>query len=297
MSISRQNLTVVIVSFMSEHVIESCIDSIPSDIEIIVVDNSGDLVFKKKIEEKYKNVKCILSKTNTGMGSGNNLGLKNINTDFGFVLNPDVVLEKNTIDELIHAANEINNFAILAPLINSNQNLNYKLFKNSRIQKQDNNPFIVKSVDGFAMLLNLKKIKNLKNFTNNNFFDENIFLYLENDDLCKRLIDDNQNIYIVPKSKINHLGASAVNKKYKKEVELLRNWHWIWSKFYFNKKHNGYLIAIIDGLPIFLSAIFKFLLYFLINDKNKRQIYFHRSNGYISALIGRKSYLRPKIKH
>ena len=41
MSISRQNLSVVIVSYISEEVIHKCIDSIPKDINILVVDNSG----------------------------------------------------------------------------------------------------------------------------------------------------------------------------------------------------------------------------------------------------------------
>ena len=94
------------------------------------------------------------------------------------------------------------------------------------------------------MLLNLKRINNLNNFENFKYFDENIFLYLENDDLCKRITDNNENIYIVPKSKIKHLGASAVDKKYAHQIELSRNWHWVWSKFYFNKKHYGFLNAL-----------------------------------------------------
>ena len=83
---------------------------------------------------------------------------------------------------------------------------------------------MVNSVDGFAMFLNLKRLKQLENFKNNKFFDENIFLYLENDDLCKRIIKNNENIYIVPKSNIQHLGASAVNKKYNDQIELSRNY-------------------------------------------------------------------------
>ena len=55
MSISRQNLTVVIVSFMSENVIHDCIQSIPEDIKIIVVDNSNNYLFKETIEKKYAN--------------------------------------------------------------------------------------------------------------------------------------------------------------------------------------------------------------------------------------------------
>ena len=71
---------------------------------------------KEKIESKYKNVKCILSKENLGMGAGNNLGIKNVNKDFVLILNPDVTLEKNSIDEIIIASKEIDNFGIIAPI-------------------------------------------------------------------------------------------------------------------------------------------------------------------------------------
>ena len=61
MSISRQNLTVIIVTFKSENVIHNCIQSIGSDIKILIVDNSNSKEFKENIENKYKNVSCILS--------------------------------------------------------------------------------------------------------------------------------------------------------------------------------------------------------------------------------------------
>ena len=86
MSISRQNLSIVIVAFMSEDVIHNCIQSVPEEINIIVVDNSGDKKFKENIEKKYKNVECILSSENIGMGAGNNLGLRHINTDYALSL-------------------------------------------------------------------------------------------------------------------------------------------------------------------------------------------------------------------
>ncbi len=220
MSITRQNLSVVIVSFKSEHVIENCINSIDSEIEIVVIDNSSNDKFKDKIETKYKNVKCILSKENLGMGGGNNLGIKNVNKDFALILNPDVTLEDNSMNEIIVASKEIDNFGIIAPISSKNEFPNYILKKGSRFDPDK--PFKVKSVDGYAMLLNLKKLKQL----NFDFFDENFFLYLENEDLCKRLIENNENIYIVPKSKIHHLGGKAVDPKYKNEIEYLRNWHW-----------------------------------------------------------------------
>ena len=292
MTISLQNLSVVIVSFHSEDVIHNCIKSIIDKIEIIVVENSGNKEFANKIENQYKNVKCILSPQNLGMGAGNNLGLKHIKTDYVFILNPDIILKKDTIEEIIIASKKIENFGLIAPLSDNLKYPNYILNKKKELPDFID-PFKVESVDGFAMILNLRKLKKIDQFKDNNFFDENIFLYLENDDLCKR-INKFENIFIVPKSKINHLGASGVNKKYSEQTELSRNWHWIWSKFYFNKKHYGFLKAMFECFPSFLSAILKVLFYFLINN-NKKGIYLHRVLGFLNALLGKKSYHRPKI--
>ena len=293
MSISRQNLTAVIVTFKSENVIHDCIRSISESIKIILVDNSMDKEFKENIENKYKNVECILSSGNLGMGSGNNLGLKNVKTDYAFVLNPDVILEQGSIDEIILSSQKIENFSIVSPISSSSEYPNYRLSKGSIY---DNiNPFKVKSVDGYAMLLNLKRLKKIQIFNDSNYFDENFFMYLENDDLCKRLIDLGESIYVIPKSKIRHLGAKAVDIKYEAEIELSRNWHWIWSKFYYNKKHYGLFSAILNGLPSFISALIKFFFYSLTMNRKKRKIYLNRILGFICALLGKKSSYRPNL--
>ena len=290
MSITRQNLSVIIVSYKSDHVIENCINSIESEIEIIVVDNSNNDKFKERIETKYKNVRCILSKENLGMGGGNNLGIKNVNKDFALILNPDVALENNSMNELMVASKEIDDFGIIAPISIKDEYPNYILKKNHNFDPDK--PFKVKSVDGYAMLLNIKKLKKIDNFS---FFDENFFLYLENEDLCKRLMEKNENIYIIPKSKIHHLGGKAVDPKYKNEIEYLRNWHWMWSKFYFNKKHYGYFIALLKVSKNLISAKLRFFYYMITLNSSKKKIYQMRLLGLISSMRGKNSYFRIKI--
>ena len=291
MSISRQNLTVIIVTFRSENVIHNCIQSIDSDVKVLVVDNSNSKEFKENIENKYKNVSCILSEKNSGMGAGNNLGIKNIKTDFAFILNPDVILEPNSIDSLIEESQKLDSFGIISPIEVNKDYPNYKLIDSSKKNIDLKEPFKVKSVDGYSMLINLKRLNQIDNFY---YFDERFFMYLENDDLCKRLNNKNENIYIIPKSQIKHLGGQAVNNLYKTEVELSRNWHWTWSKFYYNKKHYGYIFALFNGLPNFISSFLKFLIYSIFNDK-KKIIYLNRLKGFISALFGKSSSYRPKI--
>ena len=224
------------------------------------------------------------------MGAGNNLGIKNVDKDFVLILNPDVTLEKDSINEVFTAANEINNFGVVAPISNKDEYPNYTLKKGYNFDPVK--PFKVKSVDGYAMLLNLRRLKKIDNF---NFFDENFFLYLENEDLCKRLIENDEDIYVIPKSKINHLGGRAVDPKYKNEIEFARNWHWMWSKFYFNKKHYGYLIAVSKVFKNLVSAKIKFFYYLITLNTFKRKIYQMRLSGLISSMAGKNSYYRPKL--
>ena len=292
MELSKQNLSVVIVTFKSDKVIDGCIQSIPKTIEIIVVDNSNSKSLKNRLEKKYSNVKCILSSKNLGMGSGNNLGLKYVNSDFALILNPDLVLYDNAVEQIITKINQNISFGILAPISDNHNYPNY-IIKNQKSKNTNINQLLsVDSVDGYAMVLNLKRLDKI---LGDNYFDENFFMYLENDDLCKRIVDNGEKIFILPRSKVKHFGGQAVDPKYNYEVELSRNWHWMWSKFYFNKKHYGYSSALIEGFPSFASAIVKCIYYFITNNKVKKNIYLYRAKGYLNALLGKKSLYRPRL--
>ena len=87
----------------------------------------------------------------------------------------------------------------------------------------------------------------------------------------------------------------ATNQTNKEEVELSRNWHWSWSKFYYSKKHKGYIYALMQGLPKSLSSMIKYFFYFIINKKYKSKTYYNRALGFYNAMIGKSSWYRPKI--
>ena len=299
MSITGQNLSIVIVTLKSENVIFECLDSIDPKIPVFIIENSNNFEFKKLIEKKYNNVKCSLTNKNLGMGSGNNFGIRLVKTEYVLILNPDVILEPNTLEELEVSSKKCQNFAILSPISANTKYPNYKLYPGDDFNKQNDSLFKVRSVDGYAMLFNKKIInKILEKESNNkdlNYFDENFFMYLENDDLCKRIIENNEGIYVVPTSKIKHLGGKAADIKYKNEIEYLRNWHWIWSKFYFNKKHFGYSSAFIKGFPKFFSSLIKCFFYLLIKNDVKKKIYKNRALGFYNAARNKKSWYRPNI--
>ncbi|MDB9739484.1 glycosyltransferase [Candidatus Pelagibacter sp.] len=287
MTLSLNNLTFIIVTFKSDHIIHECIESLPKDSNIIIIENSNNQTFKKKLEAKYSKIN-VITQENTGMGSANNRGIKSCKTDYAFVINPDVKFYENTMDELITLSSKYNNYSILAPISDNLKYPNYKI-KNKKIKNNDPDFLSVESVDGYAMLINKNKFKD------NIYFDENFFLYLENDDLCLRKKKENNNIYVVKKAKINHLGGMSVSAVHDKEVEFSRNWHWMWSKFYFNKKHYGYLKALLISIPTLITSMIKFFYYFITYNKFKKKIYTMRFLGLLNSMLGKKSWYRPQV--
>ena len=132
----KDNITFVIVTYESDKVIHDCLSSIPVSYPIIIIENSGKKNFQKEIEKKYPNVKCEIMEKNQGYTCGNNLGIKLSKTKLVFVLNPDVRLQKNTLEELEKVSNEIRNFAILAPTLKSNESKEgFGLTKNYGLNK------------------------------------------------------------------------------------------------------------------------------------------------------------------
>ena len=136
---------------------------------------------------------------------------------------------------------------------------------------------------------------NMEKFSKIGFFDENIFLYLEEIDLCKRTKNLNEKIYIDTSIEIFHASGKSVNKNFSYEVELTRNWHWMWSLFYFNRKHFNFFYALLLVSPRFISALIKCIFYKLASNKKKKEIYIKRLSGLINSILGRSSWYRPTL--
>jgi len=287
MSLNSNNLTFVIVTYKSEGVIIDCIKSLPKDSNIIIIENSNNPKLKQDLEGKFLNLTVFLEK-NIGMGPANNKGIKICKTDFAFVINPDVRFENDSIKKLIEFSKHKNDYAILAPISNQIEYPNY-IIKNKSIVNDKLDYLDVDTVDGFAMLINKKKFKD------NLYFDENFFLYLENDDLCLRKKNEGEKVYVLKTAMINHLGGKSSSSIYKNEIEYSRHWHWMWSKFYFNKKHYGFLSALRKIFFNLISAKVKFLYYLIIFNQHKKKIYKMRLLGLINSIQGKKSWHRPKI--
>ncbi|WP_440651431.1 glycosyltransferase [Candidatus Pelagibacter sp. HIMB1495] len=273
----NQNLSIIIISFRSREKVIKLVNNISSEIQIVVIDNSEDKKLKKELE-RFKNIKVFL-KRNIGYGAAANFAKTKINTKFFLLCNPDLEdLDNNKIKEFYKIGNRLYpNFLAIGP--------NYNF--NNQLEKFDYE--IKKKISGSCMFFNSKKFEMLKGF------DENIFLYFEEDDLCKRANKEKIYSYVANFIKINHNIGTSVKSDHifqRNKLKELTTWHFIWSKFYYYNKHYGKLISVIIFIPTILRIFFKLIFSKLINNKSKFKKYKIRLSGLFSSIIGTKSYKR-----
>ena len=263
--------TVVIVSYKSDHLIEKNIEKFDNQTKIIVIENSQNINLKNNLEIKYKNVNVVLN-TNSGFGQAANLGANLADTKYIFFCSPDNYVERNAINELENISSNLNeHFGILI--------LKDETSYSSVMEK-------IKKPCGISSFFVKKKM-----FLDLKGFDENFFLYYEDTDLVKRFLNYNHDIYRVPIKYSNFLGSH--DKRFNYTLEINRNWHYMWSKFYFRKKHFGYIYGFISTFPYFIRAFIKIIINY--NKTEKKAKYLARLKGLYNSYALRKSWFRPKI--
>ena len=293
------NITVVILTYLTnEKILSDCLKSLDKKIKVIIVENSKKFKNKSHILRKFSNVEVICTGSNLGYGKGNNYGLSRVKTDYALILNPDIICEKNFFKNIKTVLKKDNEFSIIGCQYSNKTNFlpagffnqkKHKLFqkKFSTYKKKE---FIkVDWVTGCSMLINLNKFKD------KNIFDTNYFLYFEEFDLCKSIIDRGGSVYLSKNLKVYHLGfkgSLGSNSLLKKEANKLRDWHWMWSYFYFYKKNYNYFYAIFKILGKLFKSIFKSIFYSIIFDNINRDKYVFRFLGLFVSIIGFKSSYR-----
>ena len=281
-------LTIVIISYKSKKLILSHIQKFYNKFELIIVENSSDKQFKKILKKNYKNVNIYL-KNNIGYGRAVNFAAKKIKTKYFISMNPDAMINTNTFKSLMNAAVHIKKFGAIGPI---HKNLK-KRYRNKLFIEQ-------KKIEAPVMLFDTQTFNKIKGF------DENIFLYYEDNDYFKKCNRLDQKLYLITSSYYNHSKPQKYNKslnvksssfsniKEKNSSYLVGGWHGQWSKFYYLKKYNGFINALIRCAPSLILNLLQLIIYSLINPAKAKYKYF-KIEGFVCSLIGLPSFKRSKF--
>ena len=297
---SFSNLSIIIPTFYPGTIINNCLDTLPKSADIIIVDNGNDIELEKIIKNKDFKIRHFKI-GDVGLPKSFNYGLKKSKNENILITQPDVSFYDKTISNLIEASKKYSNIGLLAPLIYENKKysqfdcMELKLNKLEEIQNhkkiknfnfEPSGDFCVEAVNATAMLLKKSILEKIGGW------DENIYTYLEDIDLCLRLRKNNFNILKVYNAKVDHVGFGSHKKENSVKADVSRNWHFCWSSLYFRDKYfskNEFTIYFVKN---FLKYSFKILINFFLLRKKKLLRNFYRLKACINYLTIKKSNFR-----
>lgn len=230
-------VSILFVTYNSAGVIAAAIKSLPENFRIIVVDNASD---DSTLEIcRPLNVEVVALEDNIGYGAAANVGIRMTDTDYAFLLNPDILLQAGCIDKLLSAAEAHPTVGLFGPnQFKQNDGVQVDHDKPTSLLVPDERTGtmlsdIVQEVD---FLLGSAYFIRRTAFDAINGFDEKLFLFYEDDDFCRRLRDAGWARALVGNAFCQH--AIGQSSPVTPELVFAKNWHIAWSECYARTKHS-----------------------------------------------------------
>lgn len=222
--------TVILPTFFPDDKILNNIKSIPNNIKIIVVDNSYHDALKIKLKDfnncEYFNIGDV------GLGKTFNFALKKVFTPYVLLTQPDVILRKDCIINLLDGFDRYPDAGMVVPIVYDNniyskydfydlrysivkKKFNNKMLKNLKVTHPSGD-FCVDAVNATTMMIKVAALNKI------NGWDENYYVYLEDIDICLRLTLNNYSIIKIFNAKVDHFGWSSHYKELKDTINISR---------------------------------------------------------------------------
>lgn len=293
MSENNVEVSVIIVTWNVENIIEECLNSffkyMDLKCEVIIVDNLSTDRTCMIVEEKFgKDVKLIKLNENIGFSKANNVGLKEATGEYIFFLNPDVIFIESIMKDMKKVLEENSDIGIVSPrLLNSDQSLqisysnfpsikkilfdDFKLGKllNRKLKikyyqtkvKSDENRY-VDWTHGAAHLCKHSDVKSIGGYP------DSYFMYGEDTEICMIFLKNlSKKVYYIADCELIHIGGYS-------EKQVINSRKIVYgtnASLYFMRKYYGNIIMNFARILLFINQYIKFILMFVICIFNNSQ--------------------------
>lgn len=232
-------ISIIIVNYNVKYFLRQCLQSIyasnyDGSLEVIVVDNNSQDGSQEMLSKEFPQVKLIDSKENLGFSKANNLAIKQAKNPHTLILNPDTILEENTLETCQNYLGQLEDAgAIVVKMVDGSgtylpeskrgfptpQSALYKLSGLARIfprssifnhyylghlDKKDLNEIEV--LTGAFCYMPTTLIQEIGGF------DEDYFMYGEDIELSFQIKQKNKKIYYIPSTQIIHFKGESTKK-------------------------------------------------------------------------------------
>ncbi|HEV8607742.1 MAG TPA: glycosyltransferase family 2 protein [Tepidisphaeraceae bacterium] len=262
--------TVIFVSYNSAQRIGDALRSAKAShdagvLDCIVVDNASADGTADLVKREHPWAKLIESPVNLGYGRGLNVGLKVCNTPYILFMNPDAVLPTEALRTLVAYLEAHPKAGMVAPAIIEGDMLQeagalptpWRILAQSiglgrQVTRQrpivpHEPPFTTDWLCGAIMLTRTDLMREL------NGFDPRFFLYFEETDLCRRILQRGLELWAVGDAVAHHVGGASARTLGQKIVRGCIPEYYYPSRFYYFVKHHGWPAAACAEIAEFLS--------------------------------------------
>ena len=221
------DLSIVIVNFNTRDLLKNCLTSIFKqrgvEYEVWVVDNASRDGSAQMVEKDFTQVKLIKNKENLGFAKGNNLALRQAQSKYLFLLNPDTIVKEGSLSKLVDFLEKNPQAgAVGAKILNPDGSLqssvgkfydlgsvSLMLFGGERAGFLRSSPSKMGEVDwvsGAALAVRKEVFENVGGL------DENFFMYMEEVEWCYRIRKAGFKIFFYPEVEIVHYERASGSK-------------------------------------------------------------------------------------
>ncbi len=241
----KVDLSIIIVSWNVRDLLEKCLQSIYNSeqsitFEVILIDNASKDGTREMLESKFPKLKVEYNKTNEGLSKPWNRGAKRAQGKYLLFLNDDTEIFDHTLDKSVDYYKNNSQTAILGcRLLNPDKTIQESvrklpnLFvlvalvsKISRVFPAVLNKYLCKDFDYnktqiVEQVMGAFFFMSKKIFDEFNGFDEKFFIWFEEVDFCKRVLDKNYKVIYFAEAKVIHHGGASFQQMPKGKLQKM----------------------------------------------------------------------------
>lgn len=288
----RDKVTAIVVAYESAEVLPACLAALAREgVPAIVVDNASSDASQEVA--RGHGAQVIANLRNEGYGRANNQGIRASATPFVLIVNPDIEIEAGAVVALLAAAERYPDAGMLAPrivepsgriFVQPRSLLSPDHLNRARSAAIPDGDACLPFLSGACLLLRREVFLGLGGF------DPSIFLFYEDDDLCRRMRDAGHALVHVHGAQAQH--ARGRSSRPDPARRFHARWHLAWSHAYVAAKYG--LPAPLTG-TILKNAI-KTIGYALILNRLKMMAHAGSVAGSLAWLKGRTALARQGLE-
>lgn len=244
---------------------------------VFIVDNASQDATCTEFQEAIPHATIIPQNKNIGFGPANNIGLEaaRVSNDKILFINPDCKINARNTLLLVDALEKDKNLGVVSPLISDASGRVSKVFfwdfsrpySQKRVEpiefssfRPEAEVFAPACLDGSCFMVRTSDFMKIGGFNND------LFMYCEEDDLGLRMQHIKKVIGICLRASATHLGGASTN--YSTLLLIKKSYHVRWSRFYMTDRYISSFKRLTEALRVLFATPVALMVYGLFCRRN-----------------------------